>query len=357
MCGLNRRRSGSGKGLDMSLTDPPTGVKVWLEGRAPIAAPPSRTLLALLRSGQVLVPFACGGHGSCGLCKVRIRGEANPATPAEERLLRQSEREAGARLACQVRPCGDLHVDLPPAVLAAREFRATLRAVEPRTPDIRGFLLDLPPDSGLAFAAGQFILLRIPPYPGSRLVLQRPYSMASPPSQATRLELNIRRAPGGAATTYLFDHLKPGDPVVFFGPYGDFRLLDSNRPMVFLAGGSGLSPIKAMLEHLAETGSQRPAIFFFGARTEADLFHLEAMRELGRRLPNFRFVPALSEPASAGAWTGERGLVTDVAERLIPWNLDFEAYLCGSPGMIAAALAMLRRRHVPEERILYDQFN
>ncbi len=330
--------------------------KVYVEGLPdPISAPSARTLLALLRSRQVQIPFACGGRGSCGLCKVYVQGQANPCTPEEENLLRQRERDIGARLACQVKPAGDLNVKLPKAILAAREYRATLLSAKQKTKNISSFILELPGATGFSFEAGAFILLRIPQYPGNRLVLQRPYSLASPPSQAKRLELNIRRVSKGAGTTYLFEHLKPGDPVVFFGPYGDFQLSDSQRPIIFMAGGSGLSPVKSMLAELADAGSRREVTFIFGAHSQASLFDLDAMQEYAQRLPNFRFIPTLTEPADA--WHGEKGTVTEAGDRIIPWGSDFEAYLCGSPGMIAAALELLHNNNVPDERIFYDQFN
>ena len=159
----------------MSITNTQGPVnKVCVEGLPdPIPAPPARTLLALLRSRQVQIPFACGGRGSCGLCKVYIQGEANPCTPAEENLLRQRERDMGARLACQVKPEGDLHVRLPKAILAAREHRATLLSVKPKTRDISAFILELPDsaDSPLKRALSSAAHSN---YPGNRLVLQRP---------------------------------------------------------------------------------------------------------------------------------------------------------------------------------------
>ncbi len=342
----------------MSLSDLSPAVKVTIKGLPdPIPAPPGRTLLALLRGKQTLLPFACAGNGSCGLCKVRVSGPAGPITPAEERLLRKAEIASGIRLACQVKPTADLSLELPPTVLAAREYRAVLSAVEPRTANINGLLLELPHDSGFTFEAGAFILIRIPAYPGSRFILHRPYSIASSPLRPNLLELNIRRAPNGAATTYLFDHLKPGDQVLFLGPYGDFKIEPSDRPMVFMAGGTGLSPVKSMLEHMAETNSKRSITLFFGVAGQADLFHLAAMRDLEQRLPGFRFVPTIARPDPATPWNGEKGTVTETAERLIAWTNEFDAYLCGSPMMIASLLEMLRRRNVPENHIFYDQFN
>jgi len=162
--------------------------------------------------------------------------------------------------------------------------------------------------------------------------------------------------PNGICTTYVFNHLKVGDAVTINGPYGDFYLRDSDRDIVFVAGGSGMAPIKSILLDMAEKGSTRKATYFFGARARRDLFLVEEMRELEKRLPAFRFVPALSNPAPEDQWNGETGLITDVLGRHFDHLDHHEAYLCGSPGMIDACVKVLKSKGLPEELIFYDKF-
>jgi Na+-transporting NADH:ubiquinone oxidoreductase subunit F len=162
--------------------------------------------------------------------------------------------------------------------------------------------------------------------------------------------------PGGICTTYVFNHLSVGDSVNVNGPYGDFHLRDSDREIVFVAGGSGMAPIKSMLYDMAERGLGRKATYFFGARTTRDLFLVEEMRALEGRLPGFRFVPALSNATPEDQWEGERGLITEVLDRRYQSLEHHEAYLCGSPGMIDACVKVLKSKGLPEELVFYDKF-
>jgi propane monooxygenase reductase subunit len=137
------------------------------------------------------------------------------------------------------------------------------------------------------------------------------------------------------------------------GPYGVFTLRDqSPRRLLFIGGGAGMAPILSLLRALAERGIERPAVYYYGARTEADLFHRGELAELESRLPGFRFVPALSE----GDWAGETGLITDVVERCEESFDAVDAYVCGPPPMVEAAQALLIAKGIPESRIYYDKF-
>jgi propane monooxygenase reductase component len=130
----------------------------------------------------------------------------------------------------------------------------------------------------------------------------------------------------------------------------------SDRPLLFIGGGAGMAPILALLRAMAENGTERPAVYYYGARGPDDLFHLDELAELEQRLPNFRFVPALSHCADDADWDGERGLITDVVSRLEQEMGEVDAYLCGPPPMVDAAIAMLDQGGVPESRVYYDKF-
>jgi Na+-transporting NADH:ubiquinone oxidoreductase subunit F len=211
-----------------------------------------------------------------------------------------------------------------------------------------------PPE--IKFRAGQYIQFQTPEYELSSESVYRAYSCSSVPSRKDAVELEIRLVPNGICTTYVFQYMKEGEEVTINGPYGEFYLRDTNADIVFIAGGSGMAPIKSMLLDMAEKGIDRKATYFFGARTTQDLFLLDEMRELEKRLPRFKFVPALSAPSEKDDWTGESGLITEVLDRHLKDGNNLEAYLCGSPGMIDASVGVLTKKGLPEELIFYDKF-
>lgn len=204
--------------------------------------------------------------------------------------------------------------------------------------------------------AGKYVQFVVPAYELTPDPIYRAYSVSSPPSQKDSVELEIRLVPNGICTTYVFQHLRVGDEVTINGPYGDFRLRESDRDIIFVAGGSGMAPIKAMLLDMAEKGIDRKTTYFFGARAVRDLFLVDEMRELERRLPRFRFIPALSNPLPEDKWEGETGLITEVLSRHFQTLDHHEAYLCGSPGMIDASIRVFRSKGLPEELVFYDKF-
>jgi propane monooxygenase reductase subunit len=168
----------------------------------------------------------------------------------------------------------------------------------------------------------------------------------------------IKLYPGGRFSGLLDgDGVKVGDALDVTGPYGVFTLRSSSpRRLVFIGGGAGMAPILCLLRSMAEDGVERPATFYYGARRPADLFHLQELEELGRELPGLTFVPALSDAAEEDGWSGETGLVTEVVERLEDDLSDVDAYLCGPPPMVDAAIALLEAKGVPEAHIYFDKF-
>jgi propane monooxygenase reductase subunit len=183
--------------------------------------------------------------------------------------------------------------------------------------------------------------------------------MANTPGQPDQLEFMIKLYDGGRFSGLLDNGngIKVGDELTCTGPYGVFTLRDSSpRRLVFIAGGAGMAPIVSLLRSMAETRSTRPATFYYGARTQDDLFALEELERLGRELPELRFVAALSEADASNGWEGETGLITDVVDRLEAELSDVDAYLCGPPPMVDAAIALLERRGCPESHVYYDKF-
>ena len=331
-------------------------VGVTINERRSFRTAGGRTLLATLRDEQVFIPSACGGRGSCGLCKVRVTSGGGAPLPTETAWLSPEERRGGVRVSCQLKVRGDLSIVIPEEQLGVRRHRATVARLRDLTYDIKEVRLRLEDPPAIDFVAGQFIQFEVPPYELTDEPVYRAYSIASEPRERGEIELEIRLVPDGICSTYVHRHLKAGDGVTVNGPYGSFFLREGEREMICIAGGSGMAPIKSILLDMLARGIRRPVRYFFGARARRDLFLVEQMRELEQRLPDFRFIPALSAPGPEDAWTGETGLITEVVARHVQRGEEAEAYLCGSPFMIDACVKVLRERGVPEERIYFDRF-
>ncbi|MGA2766057.1 MAG: 2Fe-2S iron-sulfur cluster binding domain-containing protein [Spirochaetia bacterium] len=318
-----------------------------------------RPLLFGLMSAGTYIPSACGGRGSCGQCRVRISEGAPPHNQAEALLISEADQRLGIHLSCQIRPDGPLSIEIPRKHFAARQHAASVVRVRELTWEIREITLDVTGAGGFSFVAGQYIQVFLPGSESSPEPLFRAYSMASPPSSPGILTLFVRREPGGVVSPYLCDRLHEGDTLAIRGPFGDFRMHESHREILFVAGGSGLAPLMSMLLEMAEkaeSAAPHGATLYFSARSKRDIFNAEELRALEGRLPGFRFIPALSNPLPGDAWDGERGGITAVLNRRLGPLDNHEAYLCGSAGMIDAAVRVLRLKGLAEELIFFDKF-
>ena len=313
-------------------------------------------LEAALRQGLFL-RYGCR-HGGCGTCKaLLVDGDAvgGEATFA----LSSSEQADGWVLLCSSRPTADCVLDVTTMELTEEEFQAgdqvgvheaEVTAVDTLTEDIRGLSLALREPSEMSFAAGQFINLEIP---GTADV--RSYSIASAPGAADRLDLIIKLLPGGKFSTYLESELRIGDRLRLFGPLGELKLRLSHRKVLMVAGGSGLAPFLSMLRDMERRGRPRTVELVYGARQQQDLYRIEEIQRLAATLPNFDFIPALSESAGE-RWTGETGLVTEVIARRHPSLDGFDAYLAGPPPMIQATVPLLTQLGVRPSNVRFDAF-
>jgi len=331
-------------------------VTVTVNGERELTVRGGRSLLSTLKENGIFIPSACGGRGSCGLCKLRVEEGAGDPLPTELPWLTPDEIQRRVRLSCQVKVRRPLRIHIPPELFAIRQYPARVAALRDLTYDIKEVVLTLDEPGGLTFKAGQFIQFEVPEYARNPEPVYRAYSIASPPSQRDRIELEIRRVPNGICTTYVFDHLKIGDRVIFNGPHGDFHLRDSPRDILCVAGGSGMAPIKSILWDMRDREIHRKTTYFFGARTRRDLFLMDELQALEKERPEFTFVPALSRPAPDDDWSGEQGLITEVIRRRYGEGTHTDAYLCGSPGMIDACIAVLHEKGIPDDRIFYDKF-
>ncbi|MFA7672215.1 MAG: FAD-binding oxidoreductase, partial [Sphaerochaetaceae bacterium] len=274
-------------------------------------------LLKALTSEGIFIPSSCGGRGSCGLCKVQVLEGAPDYLPTELPHLTPEEKEQNVRISCQIKVKNDLSIQIPEELFLVKQFTTKVDSIRDLTHDIKEVRLKLIEPKGIEMKAGQYVQFEVPEYELTDESVYRAYSMASPPSQKDCVELEIRLVPNGICTTYVHQHLKEGDEVFINGPYGEFFLRDTDRDIIFIAGGSGMAPIKSILLDMAQTGNQRKAQYFFGDRSKRDLFLLDEMKELETKMASFKFVPALSEPQPEDNWDGEVGLITDVVHRMV----------------------------------------
>lgn len=315
-----------------------------------------RPLLSTLMGEEIFIPSACGGRGSCGLCKVKITEGAGQYLPTELPWIDDDEKEDNIRLSCQVKVKNNVKIYIPEELFNVKQYTTTVSSLKELTYDIKEVTLQLIEPNEINIRAGQFVQFQVPEYELTDEPVYRAYSVASNPVDTEKVELEIRLVPNGICTTYVHNYLKEGEEVVINGPYGDFFLRDTQRDVICIAGGSGMAPIKSILLDMVEKGINRKVRYFFGARSARDLFLLEEMKSLEDKLPDFKFIPALSEPAEEDNWKGETGLITEVVDRHMESGDNVEAYLCGSPGMIDACVEVLTGNGVPEELIYYDKF-
>jgi propane monooxygenase reductase component len=305
---------------------------------------------AAFRQGVMLM-HGCK-EGQCSACKSFLLEGDLQMDRYSTFALADYESEEGFVLLCRGHAYSDLEIELTnydedmiTAGLPVVTARTTVESISELTHDISLLRLVIDADAGLRFHPGQYVDITIP---GTEE--HRSFSMANTSAAEGRLEFVIKRYPGGRFSTLLEGGLAPGDPLRVDGPYGTFTLRSSSdRRLVFVGGGAGMAPILSLLRSLHADGAPRPATYYYGARSEADLFHLDVLAGLPAQ-----FVPALSEDANG--WAGETGLITDVVSRLEGDMTEVDAYVCGPPPMVEAAIALLEAQGVPEARIHFDKF-
>ncbi|MHC4885361.1 MAG: FAD-binding oxidoreductase [Planctomycetota bacterium] len=312
------------------------------------------SLLSSLSEEGVFIPSACGGRGSCGFCKCKVESGGGPILPTELPYLDESELANQTRLSCQVKVKEDIKIAIPSELLSVKQLVTTVASITDLTHDIKGLRFTLPESESASFKAGQYMQLAAPPYEEVHEETSRAYSIASAPTDTGAIELIIRKVPNGIVTTYVFDHLAENTQATLVGPFGDFYLRDTDNECIFIAGGSGLAPFRAMLFDMIEKGIQRKTTFFFGAVNLRDLYYAQEMEAIAAEHDWFNYVPALSGDEEGHNY--ERGLITDVVDRYCDTLNHHEGYLCGSPGMIDACIRVLTNNGMPEDRIFYDKF-
>ncbi|WP_234086531.1 NADH:ubiquinone reductase (Na(+)-transporting) subunit F [Azonexus sp. R2A61] len=335
--------------MSYELTIEPLGQTIEVED--------GQTILdAALRAG-IYLPHACC-HGLCATCKVQVTDGEIDHGEASTFALMDFEREEGKCLACCARLESDVVIeaeieDDPDSLnLPVEDYAGEVVRIEALTPTIRGIWLKL--DRPMQFQAGQYVNLEVDALGG----LSRAFSLANAPRTGDVIELNVRIVPGGQVTSWLHESLAVGDRLRLSGPYGRFFVKKSAElPMIFMAGGSGLSSPKSMIEDLLNDGCTLPITLVYGQRSRVELYYDAEFRALAERHPNFTYVPALSDESSDSDWPGQRGFVHEAAKR--HFNNDFrghKAYLCGPPAMIEACVATLMQGRLFERDITMEKF-
>ncbi len=320
----------------------------------PIPVQTGETVLEAALAQGVPYPHGCRS-GNCGACKSRLYAGEVELSPYSDYALTAEERAQGLVLACRSVPWSDVEMawleadDLVSHPL--RDMTCRIEAVESLTHDIKLVRLAIVEGGPFTFAAGQYAAVSFAGLP------PRDYSMAVVPTAdgAGPLEFHIRHVAGGVSSAYVAKGLKPGDSARVKGPYGSSYLRERHTgPILAIAGGSGMAPVKSIVETALSLGMRQPIHLYFGVRDERDLYHEDHFAGLARRYPNLNFIPVLSDPSAA---TKRRtGFVHEAVARDIAGLDGTKAYLAGPPVMVEAATAMLEARGMRREDIHADAF-
>jgi CDP-4-dehydro-6-deoxyglucose reductase len=317
-----------------------------------IALRAGETLLdAGLREGLPM-PYECR-NGGCGKCKCTLASGTVDYGAYQRDALPDAERAAGKLLACTATARGDVEIEyLPtaaPGGIKVKVWGATVESLDKLAPDVMRVMLKL--DERIAFYAGQYINVLLED--GAK----RSFSFATAPQVDERIELHIRRIPGGRFTGHVFEAMRPGERLRFEGPLGSFFLReDSDKPMIFVAGSTGFAPVKSMLEYAFQRGMRREMRLYWGVRSLKDLYLPELPRQWEAGHPNFKFVPVLSDPVPQDRWQGRTGLVHQAILADFPDLAGFQVYACGSVAMVQAAHPAFRAQGLAQDDCFSDAF-
>ena len=354
------------------------------------------TLLGTLSDNQIFIPSACGGKGSCGVCKVKVLDGGGAILPTERSHISRGEVRDCVRLSCQVKVKQDLDIEIPPEIFNVRQWQCRVRSNHNVATFIKELVLELPEGEEVPFRAGGYIQIEAPAgtydykdyaveeeYKADwdqfnlwryKAVLDEPvtraYSMANYPDEKGVIMLNVRIAsppprapegtPPGKMTSYIFS-LKAGDEVTISGPFGEFFAKDTQAEMIYVGGGAGMAPMRShIFDQFRRVNTNRRVSFWYGARSLREAFYVDDFDAIASEHSNFKWHLALSEPLPEDEWTGKTGFIHQVLYdnylKDHPAPEDVEYYLCGPPMMLKACMDMLDSLGVERENILFDDF-
>ncbi len=369
-----------------------------------VSVPAGRTLLASLSESGINLPSACGGKGTCGVCKCRVLKGGGELLPTETGFINRKMGKEDWRLACQVKVRENMDIRVPDEIFSIKEWECEVVSNKNVATFIKEFVVKLPEGEVMDFQSGGYIQIEIPPYDvdfrrdvdveekfreewekfklfelkakNTEPETIRAYSMANHPAEGNIVMLNIRIAtppfdrkkggwmnvPPGICSSYVFSR-KPGDKIKISGAYGEFFILDTDREMIYIGGGAGMAPLRSHIFHLFHTlKTGRQVSYWYGARSEQEIFYEEEFREIEKNFPNFKFHIALSDvDAETAKQTGRlQGFIHqalyDHYLKDHPNLEDVEFYMCGPPLMAQAVLKMLDDQGVEQDMILFDDF-
>jgi CDP-4-dehydro-6-deoxyglucose reductase, E3 len=303
---------------------------------------------------SIVFPYSCRG-GTCGSCKARlVAGDVHYTH--QPQALSEDDVVAGKVLLCQAQPRSDVTVEAT-EIAASAEIQikilpCRIGEMEQLAHDVMELSLKLPASQRFDYLAGQYIDIML------RDGRRRSFSMASRPQVGQNLELHIRHIPGGHFSSRVFDSMQVKDLLRFQGPFGTFFLReDSDRPVILMAGGTGLAPIKAILEQAFHKQSSRQFQLFWGVRQARDLYYHQLMLDWAAEFENFSYIPVLSEPGTDDDWQGETGFVHQTVLKHNPDLSNCEVYACGPPIMIDSGRELFTPAGMDPELLFYDSFD
>jgi len=360
-----------------------------------ITTPAGETLLNTLAMQRIYIPSACGGKGTCGVCKVDVLEGGGALLPTETSHVSRGEARKGTRLCCQVKVKQDMKIEIEPEIFDVRKWQCRVRSNHNVATFIKELVLELPEGEDVPFRAGGYIQIECPPhlvkysdfeieeeyredwdkYDMWRFVskvddeVSRAYSMASYPEEKGIIMLNVRIAspppnmpnlPPGKMSSFIFN-LKPGDEVTISGPFGEFFAKESDNEMVFIGGGAGMAPMRShIFDQFKRLHTGRKVSYWYGARSLREAFYQDDFDGIAAENPNFEWHLALSDPLPEDDWTGATGFIHQVVFdnhlKDHPAPEDVEYYMCGPPMMNQAVISMLLDLGVEPENILLDDF-
>jgi len=379
---------------------PPGKVKITINDEKVLEADPGSTLLSTLANEKIFLPSACGGGGTCAMCKCQVFEGAGDILPTEQGYFTRKEQQNHWRLGCQVKVRGDLKIGIPKEIFGIKKWECEVVSNRNVATFIKEFIVRLPEGEILDFQSGGYIQIDVPkcevdfkdifvedifredwnklkiwdlkmknPDP-----IFRAYSMANHPAEGNIVMLNIRIATPpwdraknqfmnvnpGICSSYIFSR-KPGDKVMVSGPYGEFHIKDTGKEMLYIGGGAGMAPLRSQIFHMFNTEkTNRKVSYWYGARSLREVFYDDEFNTIAKNFPNFKFNLALSEPMPEDNWTGYTGFIHQVVlDNYLskhPEPEEIEYYLCGPPMMNTAVFKMLDNLGVPRESIAFDDF-
>ncbi len=353
------------------------------------------TLLNTLAARKIFIPSACGGKGTCGVCKVHVHSGGGAMLPTEEGHITRGEAREGCRLSCQVKVKQDMEIELEPEIFSVRKWECTTRSNDNVATFIKELILDLPEGEDVGFRAGGYIQIECPPhtvhykdfvigeeYRGDwdkydmwrftsvvNEPVERAYSMANYPGEEGMIMLNVRIAsppprqpdvPPGIMSSFIFG-LTPGDKATISGPFGEFFARETDNEMVFVGGGAGMAPMRShIFDQFHRLKTTRKVSFWYGARSLREAFYIDHFDAIAEEFENFQWHLALSDPLDEDNWTGYTGFIHQVVlDNYLndhPSPEDIEYYMCGPPMMNSAVINMLLDLGVEPENIMLDDF-